>query len=196
VLLLMSCWRAAAVNCVAFAVTNVGIVVVNDGFSWSDSGEAVASSLLAWALVSLAWAGAAYGALARQARRAGVPLSRGALGEQQSYVLRPFARDGGAADDTAGWRERVRGEVGSAERAFLVAEKGQEELWFRWRPGRADRSVYGSLTFDTTTDAVRLDVRDGEGVRGAVGLNIGGPFIAVCQLARTAGLVGAPAPSW
>ncbi|KPH98667.1 hypothetical protein OK074_6232 [Actinobacteria bacterium OK074] len=190
----MSCWRAAAVNCVAFAVTNVGIVVVNDGFSWSDSGEAVASSLLAWALVSLAWAAVAYAALARRARQAGVPLSRRALGEQQSYVLRPFAHDEGTdgpADGTADWRERVRGEVGSAERAFLVAEKGREELWFRWRPGRADRSVYGSLTFDTTTDAVRLDVRDGEGVPGAAGLNIGGPFIAVCQLACTAGLVGA-----
>jgi hypothetical protein len=84
-----------------------------------------------------------------------------------------------------GWQERVREKLAASERAFLVAEKGQEEIHFRWRPGWGKQSVWGSMSFDAPSGDV---VRDGEGLLGVAGLGKGSSFAAVCQTAGATGL--------
>jgi hypothetical protein len=64
--------------------------------------------------------------------------------------------------DRAEVAERVRDQLRASERAFLIAGKGREEIRFRWRPGRGDRSVWGSMAFDATSGDVRLDVATGK----------------------------------
>jgi hypothetical protein len=135
--------------------------------------------------VSLATAAIGVLLLRRRARGVGVPLSAGALDERQTHLLR-------TAPVSDGWQERIRGELTASDRAFLVAdvaEKGREEIHFRWRPGRSDRSVWGSMTFDAASGTVLLDVHDGEGLLGVAGLGKGASFVAVCQIARAGGLV-------
>ncbi|MFI6486440.1 hypothetical protein [Streptomyces sp. NPDC050564] len=119
--------------------------------------------------MSLAGAALAVLSLRGRARGAGVPLSAEALDEHQRHVLR-------AMPLSEGWQERVRDQLTACERAFLVAEKGREEIHFRWRPGRGDRSVWGSMAFDATSGDVRLDVRDREGLLGVAGLGKGSAF--------------------
>ncbi|MFJ1610474.1 hypothetical protein ACIOHS_45300 [Streptomyces sp. NPDC088253] len=92
-----------------------------------------------------------------------------------------------------GWQERVREKPAASERAFLVAEKGHEEIRFRWRPGRGNQSVWGSMSFDAPSGDVVLDVRDGEGLLGVAGLGKGASFAAVCQIAGVAGLASGTA---
>jgi len=179
--LLMMCWRTAAARCVPLAVTQLLIVLLDEEFTWGAAGEEAANSLLAWMVVSLAAAALGVLVLRRRARAAGVGLSAGALDERQTHVLR-------AVPVSDGWQERVRDQLTASERAFLVAEKGREEIHFRWRPGCGDRSVWGSMAFDATAGDVLLDVRDGEGVLGVAGLGKGASIAAVCQIARTVGL--------
>lgn len=179
--LLMACWRTAAVRCVPLAVTQVLIALLDEEFTWGAAGEEVAGALVAWTVVSLAGAALGVLVLRKRARAARVELSAGALDERQTHVLR-------AVPVSDGWQERVRDELKASERVFLVAERGHEEIHFRWRPGRGDRSVWGTMAFDATAGDVLLDVHDGEGALGVAGLGKGASFAAVCQIARTVGL--------
>ncbi|WP_369246643.1 hypothetical protein [Streptomyces sp. R41] len=179
--LLLACWRTVVGRLLPLAVTQLLIVLWQDGFTWASLGKQLASGLPAWGVVSLVAAAIGFLALGRRARASGLALSAGALDERQTHVLR-------AMPVSEGWQERVRDRLTASERAFLVAEKGREEIHFRWRPGRGDQSVWGSMAFDATSGDVRLDVRDGEGLLGVAGLGKGSAFAAVCQIARAAGL--------
>ncbi|MCT9104564.1 hypothetical protein ACFWD7_57620 [Streptomyces mirabilis] len=179
--LLMACWRAAAAKCVPVALTMMLIDLVNDGFTWdSVSGELVFIPLI-WGILTFATAAVGVRSLRRRAGAAGIPLSVEALDDRQTHVLRPVP----VSD---GWQERVREKLAASERAFLVAEKGQEEVHFRWRPGRGKQSVWGSMSFEAPSGDVVLDVRDGEGLLGVAGLGKGSSFAAVCQIAGATGL--------
>ncbi|MFD3932737.1 hypothetical protein [Streptomyces sp. NPDC058614] len=181
--LLMACWRSAAARCTPVMCVKLVLGLWQDGFTWGAVGEDVGSSVLVWGAVSLVWAAVGYLTLARLARGAGVELSVRALDERQIHSLRTV----GVRD---GWQERVRGELTASDRAFLVAERGREEIRFRWRPGRVDRSVWGSLAFDAGSGTVQLDIRDGEGNSGVAGLRKGASFVAVCQIARVVAPAG------
>ncbi|WP_329534142.1 hypothetical protein OG568_32755 [Streptomyces sp. NBC_01450] len=184
--LLMACWRAAVAKCVSLALTMMLIDLVNDGFTWdSVSGEVVFAPLV-WGILTLAVAALGVWSLWRRAGAAGIALSVEALDDRQTHALRP-------APVSDGWQERVREELAASERAFLVAEKGHEEIHFRWRPGRGKQSVWGSMSFDAPSGEAVLDVRDGEGLLGVAGLGKGSSFAAVCQIAEATGLKSATA---
>ncbi|MFD8214869.1 hypothetical protein ACFV2U_14300 [Streptomyces sp. NPDC059697] len=184
--LLMACWRAAAAKCVSLALTMMFIDFVNDGFTWdSVSGEVVFGPLV-WGILTFAVAAVGVWSLGQRAGAAGIPLCVEALDDRQTHVLRPVP----VSD---GWQERVREKLAGSERAFLVAEKGQEEIHFRWRPGRGKQSVWGSMSFDAPSGDVVLDVRDGEGLLGVAGLGKGSSFAAVCQIAGVTGLASGSA---
>ncbi|WP_328509763.1 hypothetical protein OG981_21725 [Streptomyces mirabilis] len=179
--LLMVCWRVAAAQCVPLALIMTFIDLVNDGLTWdSVSGELVFTPLT-WGILTFAVAVGGVWSLRRRAGATGIPLSAEALDDRQTHVLRPVP----VSD---GWQERVREKLAASERVFLVAEKGQEEIHFRWRPGRGKQSVWGSMSFDAPSGDVVLDVRDGEGLLGVAGLGKGSSFAAVCQIAGATGL--------
>ncbi|WP_405887808.1 hypothetical protein OG762_14860 [Streptomyces sp. NBC_01136] len=179
--LLMACWRAAAAKCVSLALTMMFIDLVNDGFTWESVSHEVVFSPLVWGILTLPVAVLGVWSLRRRAGAAGIALSASALDDRQTHVLRPVP----VSD---GWQDRVRDELAAAERAFFVAEKGDEEIHFRWRPGRGKQSVWGSMSFDAPSGDVVLDVRDEEGLLGVAGLGKGVSFVAVCQIARATGL--------
>lgn len=179
--LLMVCWRVAAAQCVPLALIMTFIDLVNDGLTWdSVSGELVFTPLT-WGILTFAVAVGGVWSLRRRAGATGIPLSVEALDDRQTHVLRPVP----VSD---GWQERVREKLAASERVFLVAEKGQEEIHFRWRPGWGKQSVWGSMSFDAPSGDVVLDVRDGEGLLGVAGLGKGSSFAAVCQIAGATGL--------
>jgi hypothetical protein len=185
--LLTACWRAAVARYAPMALALTVIDFVSDGFTWDSVREAVGVVLLVLAVLSLGAAAFAVRSLRQRARAAGIALSAGALDDRQTHVLRPVLL-------SDGWQERVREELMASERSFLVAEKGREEIHFRWRPWRGEESVWGSMSFDAPSGGVVLDVRDGEGLRGVVGLGKGSVFAAVCQIAGATGLqAGVPA---
>ncbi|MER5475287.1 hypothetical protein, partial [Streptomyces sp. NPDC002685] len=179
--LLMACWGTVAGRCVPLVAVQLFFALPDGDFAWPAAGRETADVLLAWTVVS--FVGAALGVLVlrRRARASGLTLSADALGVRQTHLLRPMSLG-------VGWQERVRGELVGSRRAFLVAERGQEEIHFRWRPGRGDRSVWGSLAFDPAAGTVLLDVRDQEGLLGVAGLGKGSAFAAACQIARVTGL--------
>ncbi|WP_405879797.1 hypothetical protein OG747_14885 [Streptomyces sp. NBC_01384] len=179
--LLMACWRAAAARCVSPALTMSFIDLGNDGFTWESVSQKVVFSPLVWGILTLPVAALGVWSLRRRAGAAGIALSASALDDRQTHVLRPVL----VSD---GWQDRVREELATSERAFLVAEKGDEEIHFRWRPGRGKQSVWGSMSFDAPSGDVVLDVRDEEGLLGVSGLGKGVSFVAVCQIARATGL--------
>lgn len=179
----MACWRSAAAQCTPVMCVKLVLDLWRDGFTWGAVGEDVVSSVLVWGAVSLVWAAVGCLKLAKLARGAGVELSVRALDERQIRSLRTV----GVSD---GWQERVRDELTASDRAFLVAERGREEISFRWRPGRVDRSVWGSLAFGADSGTVLLDIRDGEGNSGVAGLRKGASFVAVCQIARVVASAG------
>ncbi|MFI0962172.1 hypothetical protein ACH4S8_12325 [Streptomyces sp. NPDC021080] len=183
--LLMACWREAAVKSVPVAFVLMVTDFVNDGFTWESVGGALVFRPLCWGAMTLGWAAFGVRSLRRRARTAGIALTGAALDERQRHVLRPVR----VSD---GWQERVREQLVASERAFLVAEKGREEIHFRWRPWRGKQSVWGSLSFGAPSGDVVLDVRDGEGLRGAAALGRGSAFAAVCQMAGATGLEAAP----
>ncbi|WP_328452388.1 hypothetical protein OG780_27045 [Streptomyces sp. NBC_00386] len=184
--LLTACWCAAAARYAPMVLALTVIDFVADGFTWDSVREAAAVVPPVLAVVSLGAAAFAVRSLRGRARAAGIALSAGALDDRQTHVLRPVRL-------SDGWQEQVREELMASERSFLVAEKGREEIHFRWRPWRGEPSVWGSMSFDAPSGGVVLDVRDGEGLRGVVGLGKGSVFTAVCQIAGAAGLEGVPA---
>ncbi|MER5749889.1 hypothetical protein [Streptomyces sp. NPDC002088] len=182
--LAVALWGTALAWLSSLVGTQLFIGLLRDGFSWGGLGEQVVGCLVGFGTVSLVWVAAACLFLRRRARGAGIPLTAEALEERQVLGLRP-------APGADGRHERILGELRAADRAALVAERGEEEVWFRWRLGRAGRSVWGSLTFDSASAAVLLDIREEEGGTGVAGLRKGTAFLAVCQIARALGLVAA-----
>jgi hypothetical protein len=179
---LVGCWRDAAR---AFAVLFVTIEILleafdRDGVTWGEAGEDVAL----WAVVGAAWAVMTWLLLRRRARTAGILLTPDVLAGRQTRQLR-------ALRPSVGWSDRMRTELKASDRASVAAEKGREEIWFHWRPGRRKRTVWGSITFDEPSGTVRLDLRDGAAYTGGGELRRGAAFVALCQLARELGLVEA-----
>ncbi|MEV8031845.1 hypothetical protein [Streptomyces sp. NPDC086182] len=138
------------------ALTLTVLDFVNDGFTftWKSVTETVIFKPLVWGILLLGSAAFGVWSLRRRAGAAGIALSADALEARQTHVLRPVPF-------SDGWRERVREGLVASERAFLVAGKGDEEIHFRWRPGRGEQSVWGSMSFDAPSGDAVLDVRDG-----------------------------------
>ncbi|WP_405737021.1 hypothetical protein OG885_29320 [Streptomyces sp. NBC_00028] len=183
--LLLACWRAAVAVQSPLMAVQLLAGLVDDGFTWANLGQEAASAVLVWGTVSLVWAALVWWWLRRRSRTAGLTFSAAVLDDRQRHLLRP-------ADVSDGWPERMRERLNSAERAFLIAEKGrQEEVRFRWRAGRSASSAHGSLAFDQATGTVLVDLRADEGHLGVAGLRRGTAFVAVCQVAGELGLTGA-----
>jgi hypothetical protein len=179
--LLTGFWRAAAVKLLPALLLLSAMDFVDDGLTWHSVGETLVVRPLTWVVMTLGWAAVGMWSLRRRARAAGVAVSAEALDDRQKHVLRPTRVQDG-------WQERVREQLAASERSFLVAGKGREEIRFRWRPGRLDRSVRGSMSFDEPSGGVVLDVHDGEGLLGVAGLGKGAAFAALCQMAGATGL--------
>jgi hypothetical protein len=135
-----------------------------------------------WAVVSAVWAVMAWLLLRRRARTAGITLTPEALADRQTHQLR-------ALRPSVGWSDRMRTELKASDRASVTAEKGREEIWFHWRPGRRRHTVWGSIAFDETAGTVRLDLREEE-ASGGLGVARGASFVALCQLAGGVGAGG------
>ena len=174
--LLLVCWRAAVAIQSPLMVVQLVAGLVDDGFTWSNLSQELVTALLAWGTVSLLWAALAWGWLRRRSRTAGLAFSVAVLDARQTHLLR-------SADVSDGWQQRTRDRLTASDRAFLVAENGQEEVSFRWRPGRSDHSVHGSLSFDTTSGTVLIDLRADESHLGVAGLRKGTSYVAMCQVA-------------
>ena len=177
---LVGCWWDAARVFALFLVTGemAQAALGQDGITWGEAGEDV----VLWAAASVVWAVVASLLLRRRARRAGVTLTPDALADRQTRqlrVLRPLV----------GWSDRMRTELKASDRVAVTAEKGREEIWFRWRPGRHGHTVWGSITFDEPLGTVLVDLREGEAYTGISGVRRGASFVALCQLAGGLGLV-------
>ncbi|SED55727.1 hypothetical protein SAMN05216489_03775 [Streptomyces sp. 3213] len=120
--------------------------------------------------------------LRRRARTAGLPLTPDALARRQIRQLRVLR-------PSVGWPDRMRTELKASDRASVTAEKGREEVWFQWRPGRRRHTVWGSITFDEAAGTVLLDLREGAAYTGVSGVRRGASFVALCQVAGRLGLV-------
>ncbi|SNX58510.1 hypothetical protein SAMN06272735_3006 [Streptomyces sp. TLI_55] len=192
--LLLACWRAAVDIQSPLMVVQLLVGLVDDGFTWSNLGRELVTALLTWGTLSLLWAVLVWAWLRRRSRTAGLAFSAHVLDERQSHLLR-------SADLSDGWQQRIRDRLTSSDRAFLIAgkgpeiaDKGQEEVRFLWRPGRrADDSVHGSLSFDAAAGTVRVDLREGERHLGVAGLRKGTSYVAMCQVARELELRGTAA---
>lgn len=172
-----ACWRAAVGRTLPLVVVLLVSEVSNDGFSWGG----LAGNALTWSILSLCWAGAAWGSLCRRARPVGIGLTVTALEEEQACPM--------WADE--GDRNLVLDRLKACERAFLVLEPARDEVTFRWRTGRRPgQSVRGSLTFDPVAGTVLVDVRGGEDHLGVAGLFKGAAFVALCRIAGELGLTG------
>ncbi|MFJ6831895.1 hypothetical protein [Streptomyces sp. NPDC091209] len=156
------------------------------GLTWETVVENLLVKPLVWGILSLGLAAFAVRSLRRRARATGIALSVGALDQRQTHLLRPVSF-------SDGWQERVRGELLASKRVFLVIGDFHQEIHFRWRPGRGDRSVLGSMSVDALSGDVVLDVRDDEGLLGVAGLGKGASFTAMCQIAGATGLVSGSA---
>lgn len=182
--LLLLCWRSAMARCSPLMITQVVMTVWQDDFSWTGTLEKILTAAEAWGAVGLAVASVAWLLLYRRARAAGIELSAQALDERQAHLLWATGTD-------EGWQDRVREQLASSERAYLLLEPARDELTFRWRPGRhADHTVRASLTFDALAGTVLVDVRGGEGHLGVAGLTGAPAFIAMSQIAVAVGLTG------
>ncbi|WP_405993260.1 hypothetical protein [Streptomyces sp. NBC_00986] len=171
------CWREAACAVAVPVVIRVGFELWDrGGLAWSTAGELAAT----WAAASVVWAAVAWQSLRHRARRSGITLTPDALAARQTRQLR-------ALRPSVGWSDRMRTELKASDRASVTAEKGSEETWFHWRPGRRNRTVWGSIAFDEVSGTVVLDLRDEE---MSAGLRKGSSFVAVCQVAGVLGLVG------
>jgi len=173
------CWREAACVIAVPAVIRVGFELWDQGGrAWGAIGGVVA----AWVAVSVVWAAAAWLLLRRRARTAGIALTSDALAGRQTRQLRVLRR-------SVGWPDRMRTELKASDRASVTAEKGREEIWFHWRPGRRNRTVWGSIAFDDVSGTVVLDLRASGAYTGSSGLRRGASFVALCQVAGELGLV-------
>jgi hypothetical protein len=176
---LVGCWWDAARVFALFLVTGemVQAALGQDGITWGEAGEDV----VLWAAASVVWAVVTSLLLRRRARTAGVALTPDALADRQTRQLR-------ALRPSVGWSDRMRTELKASDRVAVTAEKGREEVWFRWRPGRNGHTVWGSITFDEPSGTVLLDLREGEAYTGISGVRRGASFVALCQLAGGLGL--------
>ncbi|MFF5492268.1 hypothetical protein [Streptomyces aquilus] len=182
--LLLACWRATVAVQSPLMVVQVLAGLVDDGFTWGNLGRELVTALLAWGTVSLLWAVLAWAWLRRRSRTAGLAFSEHVLDDRQTHLLR-------SADPSDGWQQRIRDRLTSSDRAFLVADKGQADIRFLWRPGRrADHSVHGSLSFDAASATVLVDLREGDHHLGVAGLRKGTSYVAMCQVARELELNG------
>jgi hypothetical protein len=132
--------------------------------------------------VNVVWAVAVRPSLRRRARTAGIPLTPDVLARRQTRQLRVLR-------PSVGWPDRMRTELKASDRASVTAEKGREEVWFQWRPGRRRHTVWGSITFDEAAGTVLLDLREGAAYTGVSGVRRGASFVALCQVAGGLGLV-------
>ncbi|WP_329249933.1 hypothetical protein OG223_19295 [Streptomyces sp. NBC_01478] len=119
--------------------------------------------------------------LRHRARTSGITLIPDALAAHQTRQLRVLR-------PSVGWPDRIRTDLKSSGRASVTAEKGREEIWFRWRPGRRSRTVWGSIAFDEGAGTVRLDLRASGVYTGSSGLRRGASFVTLCQVAGELGL--------
>lgn len=180
-----ACWRASATFFSPLMILPLLSSLWDDHHSWFAMGLDVVAMAVAWGVVSVVWAAVAWLLLRRRAAVAGVRLDAEAFEERQTRLLWSLRADEGRQD-------QVRERLADCERAFLVLAPAADEITFRWRPGRrADHSVRASLTFDAVAGTVLVDVKGGDGHLGVAGLRKGTAFLAVCQIARTLGLVGA-----
>ncbi|MET7570818.1 hypothetical protein ABZT04_20310 [Streptomyces sp. NPDC005492] len=178
---LVGCWRAAVSLIVGIAVLQVFVDIWDEGgFVWSDAGK----DSVAWSACTVVWAAVAWLSLRHRSRAAGVPLAPEALADRQTHQLRVLR-------PSEGWPDRMLAELKASDRVVVTAEKGREEIWFRWRLGRRRNMVWGSIAFDDASGAVLLDMREEEGAMGVAGLRKGAAFVAVCQIAGVLGLGGA-----
>lgn len=179
---LVGCWRDAAgvFAAVLGTVEILRVALGQDGVTWSGAGEDV----VLWAAASVVWAVVTSLLLRRRSRTAGVALTSTALADRQTRQLR-------ALRPSVGWSGRMGAELKASDRVAVTAEKGREEIWFRWRPGRHGHTVWGSITFDEPSGTVLLDLREGEAYTGISGVRRGASFVALCQLAGGLGLVEA-----
>ena len=150
-----------------------------DGYAWGNAGR----DALVWVAISVVWAVVAWLLLRRRGAAAGIGLTPDALADRQTHQLRVL-------QPSVGWSDRMRTELKASDRASVTAEKGREEIWFHWRPGRRRYTVWGSIAFDETAGTVLLDLREEEAFLGVSGLRRGASFLALCQLAGGLGLVG------
>ena len=168
--LFLAFWRAPLGSLVPVMVLQMVMELVDHGIG-RDGLLGVLTIPLIWAVVLLVWAVAACRSLSRRARGTGLPLTVAALEETQVVTV-------------PGDLARVRDRLGASGRASHVKETADGELVFRWRPFRSRRWAPGSVTYDGTTGSARVEIRAGDGHRGAAGLRKGTAFIAVCQIAR------------
>ncbi|WP_329350851.1 hypothetical protein OG226_32050 [Streptomyces sp. NBC_01261] len=181
---LVGCWREAAggFGAVLGTVEMLRVALGQDGITWAEAGEDV----VLWAAVSVVWAVVTSLSLRRRARTVGVAFTPDVLADRQTRQLR-------ALQPSVGWSDRMGAELKASDRVAVTAEKGREEIWFRWRPGRHGHTVWGSITFDEPSGTVLLDLREGEAYTGISGVRRGVSFVALCQLAQGLGLVEAEA---
>ncbi|MBK3582095.1 hypothetical protein JHN63_51875, partial [Streptomyces sp. MBT65] len=163
-------WEAVCALAVPMAI-QVGLRLWDQGGAWRAAGEIAAT----WAAVTVVWAAVAWLSLRHRARGSGITLAPDALAAHQTrqlHVLRP----------SVGWPDRIRTELNSSPRASVTAEKGSEEIWFHWRPGRRNRTVWDSIAIDEGAGTVRLDLRASGVYTGSSGLRRGVAFVALCQV--------------
>lgn len=161
---MVGCWREAAggFGAVLGTVEMLRVALGQDGITWAEAGEDV----VLWAAVSVVWAVVTSLSLRRRARTVGVAFTPDVLADRQTRQLR-------ALRPSVGWSDRMRAELKASDRVAVTAEKGREEIWFRWRPGRHGHTVWGSITFDEPSGTVLLDLREGEAYTGISGVRRG-----------------------
>jgi hypothetical protein len=181
---LMGCWRDVLAMIAVPVLIEVGVELWDqDGYVWGNAGR----DALVWVAISAVWAALAWRSLRRRARTAGVALTPDALADRQTRQLRVLR-------PSVGWSDRMRTELKTSDRASVTAEKGREEIWFHWRPGRRRLTVWGSIAFDENAGTVLVDLREEEVRLGVSGMRRGASFAALCQLAGGLGLVGVEGP--
>lgn len=176
---LLGCWWDAACALAVPVVIQVGFELWDrGGLAWSAAGELAAT----WATVGVVLGAVAWLLLRHRARRSGITLTPDALAGRQTRQLRVLR-------PSVGWSDPMRAELKASYRASVTAEKGREEIWFHWRPGRGKRTVWGSIAFDEPSGTVVLDLRASGAYTGSSGLGRGASFVALCQVAGELGLV-------
>ncbi|MFJ9242440.1 hypothetical protein [Streptomyces sp. NPDC101776] len=169
----VGCWWEAVCALAVPMVIQVGFRLWDQGGDWGAVGEIAAT----WVAGTVVWAAVAWLSLRHRAHRSGIALASDALAAHQTRRLRVLRPSVG-----------LRAELKSSPRASVTAEKGREEIWFHWRPGRRNRTVWGSIAFDEGAGTVRLDLRASGVYTGSSGLRRGASFVALCQVAGGLGL--------
>ncbi|MFF4750017.1 hypothetical protein ACWD5R_07860 [Streptomyces sp. NPDC002514] len=172
--LLVRLWGTALAEVVPLMVLTGLSDAVHDGLSWAALADVALAPPL-WGALALVRAGCAVLSLVCRARGTGIAVTTDALAATQVRRL------AASPDDWA----RVRARLGTADRASHHVGGG-DQLHFRWRPFRARRTVQAQLSYDEAARHLRIEVRAMDTLRAAAGLDKGGAFIALCQVARCA----------